>query len=92
MRRGDVQPFALLGKRLLADGHRVRLATHACFREFVLSYDGGGLEFYPLAGDPVKLSEFMVKTHGCIIPTDPSVLKQVRPCQRMLLQLLCVDV
>ncbi|CAE7488862.1 UGT80A2, partial [Symbiodinium microadriaticum] len=75
--RGDVQPFALLGKRLMADGHRVRLATHACFRDFVLSYDGGGLEFYPLAGDPVKLSEFMVKTHGCIIPTDPGVLKQV---------------
>ena len=75
--RGDVQPFALLGKRLMRDGHRVRLATHACFRDFVLSYDGGGLEFYPLAGDPVKLSEFMVKTHGCIVPTDPAVLQDV---------------
>lgn len=64
----------------MADGHRVRLATHACFRDFVVSYDGGGLEFYPLAGDPVKLSEFMVKTHGCIIPTDPAVIKQVGWC------------
>eukprot|EP00602_Paraphysomonas_sp_CaronLab_P008597 CAMPEP_0185034326 /NCGR_PEP_ID=MMETSP1103-20130426/24086_1 /TAXON_ID=36769 /ORGANISM="Paraphysomonas bandaiensis, Strain Caron Lab Isolate" /LENGTH=1441 /DNA_ID=CAMNT_0027570941 /DNA_START=187 /DNA_END=4512 /DNA_ORIENTATION=+ len=75
--RGDVQPFALLGQKLRADGHRVRLATHACFREYVTSFGGGGLEFYPLGGDPVKLSEFMVKTHGCVIPTDSGILKQL---------------
>lgn len=36
-----------------ADGHRVRLATHSNFKEFVLS---AGLEFYPLGGDPKVLA------------------------------------
>ena len=72
--RGDVQPFAALGKRLQRDGHRVRLATHACYRDYVL---GNGLEFYPLAGDPQKLSEFMVKTHGYIIPTSRDLLLEI---------------
>lgn len=35
-------------------GHRVRLATHANFKEFVLT---AGLEFYPLGGDPKVLAE-----------------------------------
>lgn len=30
--RGDVQPFTGIGLKLAAAGHRVRLATHACFR------------------------------------------------------------
>jgi hypothetical protein len=75
--RGDVQPFALLGMKLLQDGHRVRLATHECYRQYVQSFGGGGLEFFPLAGDPIKLSEFMVKTHGSILPTSTEFIKQV---------------
>ena len=63
--------------RLLADGHRVRLATHEIYRNYVLSFGGGGLEFFPLAGDPLKLSEFMVKTQGNILPTSTAILKQV---------------
>jgi sterol 3beta-glucosyltransferase len=63
--------------KLLNDGHRVRLATHECYRQYVTSFGGGGLEFFPLAGDPVKLSEFMVKTQGNILPTSTAVLKQV---------------
>ena len=54
--RGDVQPFVYLGQRLQKDGHRVRLATHVDYRDDVTK---GGLEFYPLAGDPRKLSEYM---------------------------------
>lgn len=34
-------------------GHRVRLATHSNFKEFVLT---SGLEFYPLGGDPKVLA------------------------------------
>lgn len=56
--RGDIQPFVALGKELKAYGHRVRLATHLAFREFVLD---GGLEFFNLGGDPEELMAFMVK-------------------------------
>ncbi|KAE8676854.1 Sterol 3-beta-glucosyltransferase UGT80A2 [Hibiscus syriacus] len=51
--RGDVQPFVAIGKRLQDYGHRVRLATHSNFKEFVLT---AGLEFYPLGGDPKVLA------------------------------------
>jgi len=63
--RGDVQPFLELGKKLLEKGHRVRLATHDVFRAYVME---AGLEFYPLGGDPKKLSEYMCKTGGRLLP------------------------
>ena len=44
-----VQPFIALGQELLRYGHRVRLATHAVYREFVEEHD---LEFFPLGGNP----------------------------------------
>ncbi|CAD5170711.1 unnamed protein product [Musa acuminata subsp. malaccensis] len=72
--RGDVQPFVAIGKLLQAYGHRVRLATHANFREFVLT---AGLEFYPLGGDPKILAEYMVKNKG-FLPSAPSEI----PIQR----------
>jgi hypothetical protein len=57
--RGDVQPFIALGKGLQTYGHRVRLATHKVFRQFVIEQ---GLEFYPLGGDPNELMAYMVKS------------------------------
>jgi sterol 3beta-glucosyltransferase len=57
--------FVYLGKALRSFGHRVRLATHAEYRGDVTS---AGLEFYPLAGDPKKLSSYMVKTEGRLLP------------------------
>ncbi|KAL3650081.1 hypothetical protein CASFOL_006484 [Castilleja foliolosa] len=66
--RGDVQPFVAIGKRLQEDGHRVRLATHSNFKEFVLS---AGLEFFPLGGDPKVLAAYMVKHKG-FLPSGPS--------------------
>ncbi|KAJ5801662.1 CAZyme family GT1 [Penicillium psychrosexuale] len=56
--RGDIQPFIALGKELKACGHRVRLATHLYFRDFVLE---GGLEFFSIGGDPEQLMAFMVE-------------------------------
>ncbi|KAE8361542.1 hypothetical protein BDV27DRAFT_132880 [Aspergillus caelatus] len=56
--RGDVQPFIVLGKALQAHGHRVRLATHLMFRDFVNEH---GLEFFNIGGDPGELMSFMVK-------------------------------
>ena len=50
--RGDVQPFVALGNELQRHGHRVRLATHGVFEQFVLQ---AGLEFFPIGGDPAQL-------------------------------------
>ncbi|KAL6563784.1 hypothetical protein OROGR_002743 [Orobanche gracilis] len=55
-------------------GHRVRLATHSNFKEFVLT---SGLEFYPLGGDPKVLAGYMVKNKG-FLPSGPSEI----PIQR----------
>jgi hypothetical protein len=56
--RGDVQPFVRLGQELKRHGHRVRLATHEIFRDFVKN---NGLEFFNIGGDPAELMSFMVK-------------------------------
>ncbi|KAK9830159.1 hypothetical protein WJX72_010056 [[Myrmecia] bisecta] len=61
--RGDVQPFIALGLQLQEYGHRVRLASHSVYRDFVQSF---GLEFYPLGGDPKVLSDYIVKNRGII--------------------------
>lgn len=60
--RGDVQPFVALGK-VLKDtyNHRVRLATHPVFKDFVKE---NGLEFFSIGGDPAQLMAFMVKNPG----------------------------
>ena len=49
---GDVQPFVALGVALKRYGHRIRLATHDVFADFV---HASGLEFYPIGGDPEDL-------------------------------------
>lgn len=57
--RGDVQPFIAVAKVLKEQwGHRVRLATHGVFRDFV---EGHGIEFFDVGGDPSELMAFMVK-------------------------------
>ncbi|KAI5813184.1 hypothetical protein BZA77DRAFT_334948 [Pyronema omphalodes] len=62
--RGDVQPFIAIAKVLKEQwGHRVRLATHGAFREFV---EGFGIEFFDVGGDPSELMAFMVKNPGLV--------------------------
>jgi UDP:flavonoid glycosyltransferase YjiC (YdhE family) len=54
--RGDVQPFIALGLVLKQKyGHRVRLATHAVFKQFV---EENGLEFFNIGGDPTGLMDY----------------------------------
>lgn len=61
--RGDIQPFLKLGKLLKEDyGHRVRLATHPAFKNFV--EQDSDLEFFSVGGDPAELMAFMVKNPG----------------------------
>ena len=60
--RGDVQPFVALGQVLKNKyNHRVRIATHPVFRDFVTE---NGLEFFSIGGDPAELMAFMVKNPG----------------------------
>ena len=79
---GDVQPFLALGQRLKADGHRVRIATHATFDKFVRDT---GLEFFSIGGNPHELMSYMVKSTlvlplypcNCLIrllPLDPGLI------------------
>lgn len=56
---GDVQPYVALGQRLVKDGHRVRIATHETFKDFVT---GAGLEFFSIGGNPQDLMNYMVKS------------------------------
>ena len=65
MLSGDVQPYVALGKMLLKDGHRVRIATHETFRSFV---NDAGLEFFCIGGDPQDLMSYMVKSAIVICP------------------------
>lgn len=67
--RGDVQPFVALGVALQKHGHRVRLATHDVFADFVRTT---GLEFHPVGGDPAELMAYMVKNPG-LMPSMASV-------------------
>lgn len=62
--RGDIQPFLKIGKILKeSHGHRVRIASHPVFRDFVEQL---GLEFFDVGGDPSELMAFMVKNPGLI--------------------------
>lgn len=49
-------------------GHRVRIATHPAFRDFVEKESG--LEFFSISGNPSKLMAFMVKNPGLIPSLD----------------------
>jgi len=83
--RGDVQPFIPIGRRLAAR-HRVRIATHPEFRPLV---EQAGLEFYPLAGDPHALMEYIVKTHGRIVPTRlDQIIEDVPKKRAMIAEIL----
>ncbi|CAG5158146.1 uncharacterized protein ALTATR162_LOCUS5006 [Alternaria atra] len=92
--RGDVQPFVALGQELQKHGHRVRLATHNAFEEFVKK---SKLEFYPIGGDPNELMAYMVKNPG-LIPSMKSLRDgDVRKKRKMIEEILdgcwksCVD-
>ena len=64
--RGDVQPFIALGLELKNTfGHRVRIASHTVFKDFVEEHE---LEFFDIGGNPEELMAFMVRNPG-LLPT-----------------------
>ena len=56
--RGDVQPYIALCKRLLEEGHRPKIATHAEFKGWVTKH---GIEFAAVDGDPAELMRICVE-------------------------------
>ncbi|KAJ5232851.1 hypothetical protein N7468_005807 [Penicillium chermesinum] len=83
--RGDIQPFVALGKELKSKGHRVRLATHLSFRDFVLD---GGLEFFDIGGDPAELMAFMVKNPGLLPGVETIRSGAIRKRRREMKQMI----
>nr|AYU74789.1 SG3 [Populus tomentosa] len=82
--RGDVQPFLAIAKRLQEFGHRVRLATHANFSDFVRS---AGVDFYPLGGDPRVLAGYMARNKG-LIPSAPGEISIQRKQLKAIIESL----
>jgi len=56
--RGDVQPYIALAKGLMADGHKVKIATHSEFESWIRSH---GIEFAPVSGDPGELMRICIQ-------------------------------
>ena len=56
--RGDVQPYIALCKRLLEEGHRPKIATHAEFKGWVTKH---GIDFATVDGDPAELMRICVE-------------------------------
>lgn len=82
--RGDLNPFLVLAKALVKKGHVVRLASHELYRDSIETTHG--LEFGPLAGDPVVLSEFMVRTKGSIV--SPASFHDRRKLSRVIREIM----
>ena len=56
--RGDVQPYIALCKKLLAEGHRPRIATHQEFQPWIESH---GIQYAHVGGDPAELMELCIQ-------------------------------
>lgn len=56
--RGDVQPYIALAKGLIKEGHRVRIATHGEFKDWI---EGHGIEYAYIGGDPAELMRICVE-------------------------------
>ncbi|CAG8558495.1 17891_t:CDS:10 [Gigaspora rosea] len=56
--RGDVQPYIALAKGLMKEGHKVRIATHGEYKDWVESH---GIEFGYVGGNPAELMRICVE-------------------------------
>ncbi|EFJ06607.1 hypothetical protein SELMODRAFT_430560 [Selaginella moellendorffii] len=87
--RGDVQPIVAIARHMQRKyNHRIRVATHVDFRNLVIE---GGLDFYPLGGDPkilvqchVHIAEYLNVPFHLIsaIPWTPTS-EILHPCLRI---------
>lgn len=56
--RGDVQPYVALAKGLVAESHKVKIATHAEFGPWIQRH---GIGFVEIGGDPAELMRICVE-------------------------------
>jgi UDP:flavonoid glycosyltransferase YjiC (YdhE family) len=66
-------------------GHRVRLATHDTFCDFVRA---SGLEFFPVGGDPAELMAYMVKNPGLIPSMESLRAGDIQKKRKMVAEML----
>jgi sterol 3beta-glucosyltransferase len=62
--RGDVQPYIALGLGLKKEGHRVTIATHEEYKNWI---QGFGIEHRTTGGDPGALMKLSVEHRVCCI-------------------------
>lgn len=65
-------------------GHRVRIATHNVFADFV---QDSGLEFYPIGGNPAELMAYMVRNPGIIPQMDTLRSGEIKKKRLMIEQM-----
>ena len=58
--RGDVQPYIALAKRLLEEGHRVRIATHGEFKEWIEAVSILGISAHVELSHDLKTVQYRV--------------------------------
>lgn len=71
--RGDVQPYIVLGRELMKDGHRVTIASHPEYRGWVESF---GMGYKDIGGDPQALMEINIK-HKMLVLDRPVYSKKI---------------
>ncbi|KAI3615744.1 glycosyltransferase family 1 protein [Moniliophthora roreri] len=81
----DVQPYVALGRRLVQDGHRIRIASHRTFQSFV---EEQGLEFFDIGGDPRDLMSYMVKNPGLIPGIESLTNGDISKKRKMLAEMI----
>lgn len=71
--RGDIQPYIQIGRLLkFRHGHRVRIATHPRFREWI---EDSQLEFYSIGGDAANLMTYRQMSVISFIKAVPQLRK-----------------
>ncbi|KAH7143303.1 hypothetical protein DER46DRAFT_618932 [Fusarium sp. MPI-SDFR-AT-0072] len=83
--RGDVQPFIALRTELQKHGHRVHIASHDVFADFIRQ---SNLEFYPPGGEPSDLMAYMVKNLSLVPSVSSLMTSDISRKQDMIEEIL----
>ncbi|KAI7760934.1 hypothetical protein LZL87_012087 [Fusarium oxysporum] len=82
---GDVQPFIALRTELQKHGHRVHIASHDVFADFIRQ---SNLELYPPGGEPSDLMAYMVKNLSLVPSVSSLMASDISRKQDMIEEIL----